>query len=59
MGSVYQMDLTGNKKKKITTKPSQYGSIAVSNDGSVAYVRGAGSLVNGQHLERQTDFELV
>ena len=59
MGSVYQMDLTGNKKKKITTKASQYGSIAVSNDGSVAYVRGAGSLVNGQHLERQTDFELV
>ena len=59
MGAVYQMDLSGKKKKKITSIPSQYGSIVVSQDGVVAYLRGAGSLVNGNHLERQKDFELV
>ena len=59
MGAVYQMDLSGKKKKKITSIPSQYGSIIVSQDGVVAYLRGAGSLVNGNHLERQKDFELV
>ena len=59
MGAVYQVDLSGNKKKRITQKPSQYGSIVVSNDGAIAYIRGAGSLMNGVHLERQKDFELV
>ena len=59
MGAVYQVDLSGNKKKRITQKPSQYGSVAVSNDGAIAYIRGAGSLMNGVHLERQKDFELV
>ena len=59
MGAVYQMDLSGNKKRKITRTSSQYGSITVSDDGVIAYFRGAGSLVNGNHLERQKDFELV
>ena len=59
MGAVYQMDLSGNKKRKITKTSSQYGSITVSDDGVIAYFRGAGSLVNGNHLERQKDFELV
>ena len=59
MGSIFQMDLTGNKKKKITTVPSQYGSITVSGDGALYYIRGRGSLINGQRLEKQTDFELV
>ena len=59
MGAVYQVDLSGNKKKRITQKPSQYGSVVVSNDGVIAYIRGAGSLMNGVHIERQKDFELV
>ena len=59
MGAVYQVDLSGNKKKRITQKPSQYGSVVVSDDGAIAYIRGAGSLMNGVHLERQKDFELV
>ena len=59
MGAVFQIDLSGNKKKKITKKASQYGSITSSNDGALAYMRGAGSLMNGNHLERQTDFELI
>jgi len=59
MGSIYQVDLSGNKKKKITQKPSQYGSISISSDGAMAYMRGAGSLMNGSRLESQKDFELV
>ena len=59
MGAIFQMDLTGNKKKKITSVPSQYGSITTSKNGTLFYVRGRGSLINGQKLERQTDFELV
>jgi len=59
MGAVYQMDLSGSKKKKITDTPTQYGSIIVSKDGALAYVRGAGSLINGKHLESQRDFELI
>ena len=59
MGAIFQMDLTGNKKKKITSVPGQYGSITTSKNGTLFYVRGRGSLINGQKLERQTDFELV
>ncbi|MBF89751.1 MAG: hypothetical protein CMG75_08915 [Candidatus Marinimicrobia bacterium] len=59
MGSVYQMDLKGKKRKKISSIKSQYGSIAVSNQGNVAFVRGGGSLIDGNHLENQTDYILV
>ena len=60
MGAVYVRDLEGGPAEKLTTRRSQYGSIAVSRDGKqVAFVRGAGSLIDGGKLERQTEFELV
>ncbi|HHZ98163.1 MAG TPA: hypothetical protein EYN68_01080 [Candidatus Marinimicrobia bacterium] len=59
MGAVYQMSLNGKKRKKLTSVKSQYGSIAVSNEGNIAFIRGGGSLINGNHLENQTDYVLV
>ena len=59
MGAVYKMAVNNNKRKKITDVPSQYGSIAISKKGHIAYIRGGGSLINGKLLEGQTDYELV
>ena len=60
MGAVYVRPLDGGAATKLTSRPTQYGSIAVSRDGSqVAFVRGAGSLVDGDRLEQQTEYELA
>ena len=59
IGAVYKMVVNNNKRKKISNVLSQYGSIAISKKGHVAYLRGAGSLVDGEHLEGQTKFKLV
>ena len=59
LGAIYKMAVNNNKRKKLTDVPSQYGSIAISKKGHVAYLRGAGSLIDGKHLESQTDYELV
>lgn len=62
MGAVYalSLDAVDEAPVKLTSTPSQYGSIAVSSDGAqIALVRGAGSLVNGGKLESQTEFDLV
>ena len=58
-GGVYKMSVNNNKREKISSVRSQYGSIALSNKGHVAYIRGGGSLINGNHLEGQNDYKLV
>lgn len=60
MGSIYKMNMRGKNRKKLTRIKSQYGSISISKDGKkIAYMRGAGSLTNGKHLESQRDFILA
>lgn len=60
LGAVYAMNLDGGNRKKLTSRPSQYGSLVVSKDGSkVAFVRGAGALRTGSRVENQSEFELV
>lgn len=60
LGAVYSRKLSGKKAKKLTTVPSQYGSIAVSPNGkSIAFLRGDRGIIAGKHLESQTAFELV
>ena len=59
LGAVYKMAVNNKKRTKISEVPSQYGSIAVSDKGHIAYIRGGGSLMTGKHLEGQTDYELV
>ena len=59
MGGIFSTDLNGGKRKKITNIPSQYGSIAVSSKGYLAYIRGGGSLENGKQLESQIDYKLI
>ncbi|QQS42817.1 MAG: amidohydrolase family protein [Acidobacteriota bacterium] len=59
-GSLRRMDADGGNVETLAASPTQYGSIAVSVDGSqVAFLRGAGSMMRGEKLEDQTDFELV
>ena len=59
-GAIYRMSSTGTRKQKLVSSPTQYGSIAVANDGkSVAFVRGAGSMMKGTRLENQRDYELI
>ena len=60
MGAIYRMNLRGKNRKKLTKVKSQYGAITISPDGKkIAYIRGAGSLTNGKHLESQQDFVLA
>ena len=59
LGAVYRQSLTGGSATRLTNRPSQYGSLALAPDGSLAFLRGQGHLQNGQAIEQQTEFELV
>jgi hypothetical protein len=59
LGHVRRQPLRGGRSTPVATKPSQYGSLALSNEGTLAFVRGTGQLINGMRLENETDFELV
>ena len=60
LGGVYRRPLGGGTPTRVSTRPSQYGSLALSPDGgTLAFVRGRGLLQNGTRLENQTQFELV
>ena len=66
LGSVHRMDgaTTGSAAPaatdQLTTVASQYGSLALSPDGTeIAYVRGTGGLQRGLWLSNQVHFELV
>ena len=59
MGSLDVIDLANGTRRTLVSKPSQYGSAALSPSGQqFAFIRGAGGLMSGQHLEQQTEFEL-
>lgn len=59
-GAIYRRPLAGGAAEKLTDLATQYGALSVSRDGSrLAYLRGPGSLKNGQRLEGQTSFELM
>ncbi len=59
-GSIARMDADGGNVATLVSSPTQYGSIAVSEDGrQMAFLRGAGSMMRGEKLEDQTDFELI
>ncbi|MGE0553556.1 MAG: amidohydrolase family protein [Gemmatimonadales bacterium] len=60
LGAVHRMATPGAPAERLTRVPSQYGSIAVSPDGTtIAYVRGAGGLERGLWLSNEVRFELV
>ena len=69
LGSVHRMDAGGgagaasgssSATEQLTTVASQYGSLALSPDGTeMAFVRGTGGLHRGLWLSNQVDFELV
>ena len=65
LGSLRRMGVpgaggAGAASEQVTEVASQYGSVAVSPDGTeVAFVRGTGGLHQGRWLSNQTSFELV
>lgn len=59
-GAIHRRPLGGGAVETLTGLPTQYGSLALSEDGSMlAFLRGPGSLKNGGRLENQTSFELM
>jgi Tol biopolymer transport system component len=59
-GAVYALRTRSGERERLTQISSQYGSLALSNDGStLAYVRGTGALKQGLLLSNETRFELV
>ena len=60
LGSVGSIGLDGSTPKKLTSRSSQYGSLALAPEGgALAYLRGRGSLLNGALIESQAEFDLV
>jgi len=58
LGAVYR--LADGRAERLTSVPSQYGSLALSPDGSrLAFVRGNGLLQRGGWLSNETRFDLV
>ena len=49
----------GSDATRLTGIASQYGSLAISSDGQIAFVRGTGALHRGTWLSNQNQFELV
>lgn len=60
LGSIYRQSLDGGARVKLSSRPAQYGGLALSPDGKkVAYFRSKGDLLNQKLLEEQELFELV
>ena len=58
-GRVERRPLGGGGATTVGTVPSQYSSLAISEDGTLAFLRGAGHLADGGRLESETRFILA
>ncbi len=59
LGAVHRRPLAGGPATAVSSRPSQYMSLSLGPDGTLAFIRGAGGLINGTRIEEETDFELV
>lgn len=60
LGAVYRSAALGAPGERLTTVPAQYGSLAVSPDGTrLAYARGSGGVERGLWLSNETTFDLM
>ena len=59
LGVVHRRPLNGGAATEVSSRPSQYMSPALGPGGTLAFIRGAGGLINGARIEEQTEFELV
>ena len=59
LGAVHRRPLAGGPATAVSSLPSQYMSLSPGPDGTLAFVRGDGGLINGMRIEDETDFELV
>ncbi len=59
LGAVHRRPLAGGAATAVSSRPSQYMSLTPGPDGTLAFIRGAGGLINGGRIEEETGFELV
>ena len=60
LGAIESRPLAGGAATRLTTVPTQYGSLALSPDGrTVAALRGDQMLQQGQRLHEQNEFDLI
>ena len=59
LGAVHRRPLAGGAATEVSSRPSQHMSLALGPGGTLAFIRGAGGLINGARIEEQTEFELV
>ncbi|HEX5726420.1 MAG TPA: hypothetical protein VFX98_13185, partial [Longimicrobiaceae bacterium] len=60
LGAVYAQGVDGGARRRVTTRPAQYGALALSPDGrTLAFLRGGGRHHSGQRLENESRFELA
>ncbi|NNM35290.1 MAG: hypothetical protein HKO53_19600, partial [Gemmatimonadetes bacterium] len=58
-GQVHRRPLGGGPPSVVAERHSQYGSLALGPDGTLAFVRGKSHLADGGRLETEEEFELV
>jgi len=59
LGAVHRRPIAGGPATEVSSRPSQYMSLTLGPGGTLAFIRGAGGLINGGRIEEETDFELV
>lgn len=59
LGSVHRRPLAGGPATEVSSRPSQHMSLTLGPAGTLAFIRGAGGLINGMRIEEETAFELV
>ncbi len=59
LGALYQRKLEGGTARKLTSRPGQYGGLALSLDGrQLAFLRDNGELQNGALIKQEMNYEL-
>lgn len=58
-GRIDRRPLEGGAPETLVSRPSQYSSLSLSTDGTLAFLEGAGHLADGGRLEGEARFHLV
>ena len=56
LGAVFSRKLAGGKPKRLTSRPAQYGALALSPDGkTIVFLRGNSGLASGYQQRIETE----
>ncbi|WP_419948296.1 amidohydrolase family protein [Candidatus Palauibacter sp.] len=59
LGAIHRRPLAGGAATSVSSRPSQYMAVTPGPGSTLAFIRGAGGLINGTLLEEEAEFELI